>query len=81
MLPKIEALINREYEAQRSEAWLALRGNMLTASDAATAIGVNPYEKPEGLILKKCGDEGVRVHLERGKRISTHHGKHSRPVS
>jgi putative phage-type endonuclease len=56
MLPKIEALINREYEAQRSEAWLALRGNMLTASDAATAIGVNPYEKPEGLILKKCGE-------------------------
>ena len=56
MIPKIEALINREYEAQRSEAWLALRGKMLTASDAATAIGVNPYEKPDGLILKKCGE-------------------------
>jgi len=56
MHPKIEALISKEYEAQRSDAWLALRGNMLTASDAATAIGVNPYEKPEGLILKKCGE-------------------------
>ena len=55
MLPKIQNLINREYDAQRSEAWLKLRGNMLTASDAATAIGVNPYEKPVGLILKKCG--------------------------
>jgi putative phage-type endonuclease len=28
---------------------------MLTASDAATAIGVNKYETPEGLLLKKCG--------------------------
>jgi putative phage-type endonuclease len=28
---------------------------MLTASDAATAIGLNPYETPEGLIAKKCG--------------------------
>jgi putative phage-type endonuclease len=56
MLPKIQALLDREYEAQRSDAWLALRGKMLTASDAATAIGVNPYEKPNGLILKKCGE-------------------------
>ena len=55
MLPKIQNLINREYAAQRSDEWLKLRGNMLTASDAATAIGVNPYEKPVGLILKKCG--------------------------
>jgi hypothetical protein len=55
MDPKVQALISREYDAQRSEAWLKLRGNMLTASDAATAIGVNPYEKPEDLILKKCG--------------------------
>lgn len=53
--PVVQELISREYEAQRSEAWLKLRGNMLTASDAATAIGVNPYEKPEDLILKKCG--------------------------
>ncbi len=28
---------------------------MLTASDAATAIGCNPYETPDKLILKKCG--------------------------
>ena len=55
MNPIVQELLNNEYAAQRSEEWLALRGNMLTASDAATAIGVNPYEKPEGLILKKCG--------------------------
>jgi len=28
---------------------------MLTASDVATALGENPYEKPSSLILKKCG--------------------------
>jgi len=55
MHPHVQELITKEYDAQRSEAWLALRGNMLTASDAATAIGDNPYEKPEDLILKKCG--------------------------
>ena len=55
MHPVVQELLNTEYAAQRSEEWLALRGQMLTASDAATAIGTNPYEKPEGLILKKCG--------------------------
>ena len=55
MHPVVQALIDHEYAAQRSEEWLALRGKMLTASDAATAIGVNSYEKPDGLILKKCG--------------------------
>ena len=55
MHPKVQELISKEYDAQRSEEWLKLRGNMLTASDAASAIGDNPYEKPEDLILKKCG--------------------------
>jgi putative phage-type endonuclease len=55
MHPNVKALILREYAAQKSEEWLALRGNLLTASDAATAIGVNKYETPEELLLKKCG--------------------------
>ena len=55
MHPVVQALIEKDYAAQRSEEWLALRGKMLTASDAATAIGVNSYEKPDELILKKCG--------------------------
>jgi putative phage-type endonuclease len=55
MHPVVAKLIDREYAEQRSEEWLSLRGNMLTASDAATAIGVNVYEKPNDLILKKCG--------------------------
>ena len=55
MHPNVKALIEREYAAQKSEEWLNLRGKMLTASDAATAIGVNKYETPQGLLLKKCG--------------------------
>ena len=55
MHPIVKDLIEKEYDAQRSDAWLKLRGNMLTASDLATALGLNPYEKPRDLILKKCG--------------------------
>jgi putative phage-type endonuclease len=55
MHPNVAKLIDREYAEQRSQEWLELRGKMLTASDAATAIGVNKYEKPDDLILKKCG--------------------------
>lgn len=41
---------------------------MLTASDAATAIGCNPYETPEGLYVKKVGGRkfGGNAATERG---------------
>jgi len=55
MHPNVKALLEIEFAAQKSQEWLALRGNMLTASDAATALGVNKYETPDGLLLKKCG--------------------------
>ena len=55
MHPNVKILLEREYAPQKSEEWLSLRGKMLTASDAATAIGKNPYETPDGLLLKKCG--------------------------
>jgi len=55
MHPNVKALIEREYAAQKSEEWLALRGKMLTASDVASAIGCNKYQTPHDLLLKKCG--------------------------
>ena len=55
MHPVVQKLIEKQYANQKSDEWLALRGTMLTASDVATALGENPYEKPSGLILKKCG--------------------------
>ncbi len=55
MHPNVKRLLDLEFDEQRSEAWLKLRGNMLTASDAATAISKNKYQTPEDLIRKKCG--------------------------
>lgn len=55
MHPNVKTLIEREYDPQKSEAWLKLRGNMLTASDVASAIGVNKYQTPQELLEKKCG--------------------------
>ena len=55
MHPNVARLISKTYAEQRSQEWLDLRKNMLTASDCATAIGENKYEKPFDLLLKKCG--------------------------
>tara|TARA_R110000803_G_scaffold125648_1_gene193248 strand:- start:935 stop:1657 length:723 start_codon:yes stop_codon:yes gene_type:complete len=55
MHPNVKRLLDLEFDEQRSEAWLKLRGNMLTASDAGTAISVNKYETPDDLLRKKCG--------------------------
>jgi putative phage-type endonuclease len=51
----VKRLLEATYFEQRSPEWLELRENMLTASDAATAIGANPYEKPRDLLVKKVG--------------------------
>lgn len=59
MHPKVQKLIDHQYADQKSQEWLNLRGTMLTASDVATALGENPYEKPSNLILKKCGIRGA----------------------
>jgi putative phage-type endonuclease len=40
---------------QRSEEWFTARRERLTASDVATAIGMNPYSPRADLIWKKCG--------------------------
>jgi putative phage-type endonuclease len=53
--PRVRELLSQTYADQRSSEWLQLRGNLLTASDAATAIGLNPYETPDHLVAKKCG--------------------------
>ena len=42
---------------QRTPEWYAFRKDRLTASDLGTIIGVNPYEKPDYIVQKKCGFE------------------------
>lgn len=39
----------------KNPLWLNQRKNKLTSSDAATALGINPYKKPAELLLEKCG--------------------------
>lgn len=55
MHPSAKRLFDKTYPEQRTPEWFAQRNTMLTASDAGTAIGVNPYSTPEKLILSKCG--------------------------
>lgn len=55
MHPRVAELLKQTYDDQRSPEWFALRGNMLTASDVAAAIGCNFFKHPETLILEKCG--------------------------
>lgn len=55
MHPRVIELLKQTYDDQRSPEWFALRGNMLTASDVASAIGCNFFKHPEALILEKCG--------------------------
>lgn len=53
--PKIQALNNIPQNPQKSDAWLNQRKKYLTSSDAGTALGLNPYQKPQELLFSKCG--------------------------
>lgn len=52
---KIDYLLQLPQHEQRSPEWFAQRYYKLTSSDAATALGINPYQKPHELLFKKCG--------------------------
>lgn len=75
MHPKVSELLEQKFDDQRSSEWFSLRGNMLTASDLASAIGCNFFKHPETLVLEKCGllkkFEG-NEHTERGIRLEPH---------
>lgn len=52
---KIDFLLKLPQHEQRSPEWFAQRHDKLTSSDAATALSINPYQKPHELLFKKCG--------------------------
>lgn len=56
---------------QRSAEWHLQRSQMLTASDAAAALGQNPYETRNDLIYKKCGFKRPQstVYTDYGTRL------------
>ena len=52
-MERARELIAQEYAEQRSQEWLDLRENMITASDAASAIGESRYESEDAFVKKK----------------------------
>ena len=52
---KLRELYSIPQHPQRSKEWFDQRKNKLTSSDAGTALGINPYQKPVELLFKKCG--------------------------
>ena len=68
-------LLAAEYAEQRSQEWLELRENMITASDVASAIGENRYESPENFIKKKV------LRLKWSGNAATEHGTRLEPIA
>tara|TARA_B100001758_G_C18375048_1_gene593743 strand:- start:321 stop:1298 length:978 start_codon:yes stop_codon:yes gene_type:complete len=57
--PNVKELFKIPKHEQRSKEWFAERHQRLTASDVATAIGMNPYSSRADLVYKKCGGKDV----------------------
>ncbi|KAK9827227.1 hypothetical protein WJX74_010914 [Apatococcus lobatus] len=55
--PEVRAIMARENVDQRTEAWYRRRKGLLTASDVATALGMNPYKSRSVLLKEKCCPE------------------------
>ena len=53
LVARARELLAAEYAEQRSQEWLDLRDQMITASDVASAIGDNHYETPDAFVKKK----------------------------
>lgn len=56
-MEKIHELLKIPQYEQRSPEWFKQRENKLTSSDAATALGINPYQKSTEVLFKKCGQD------------------------
>lgn len=56
-MEKINKLLKIPQYEQRSDEWFKQRENKLTSSDAATVIGINPYQKSHEVLFKKCGHD------------------------
>ena len=67
-------LLAAEYAEQRSQEWLDLRDEMITASDIASAIGENRYESVDAFIKKKV------LKTKWGGNAATAHGTLLEPM-
>jgi len=67
----VQKLLSAAYDEQRSQEWFQLRGNLLTASDAAAALDLNFFKSSESLLIEKCGFKKnfTNANIERGIRL------------
>ena len=52
-----EILASGPWAPQRSQKWLEIRNNMVTASDAAAVLGISRFDTVDDILYKKCGFE------------------------
>lgn len=64
---------------QRSEEWYQIRNNLLTASDLATPLGLNPYSKRGDLVFSKAhciksniGNSPAIIHGVKFEEVAVH---------
>ena len=69
LMRDFKEILKKDTVIQRTEEWYSLRENMLTASDVATALGLNPYRTPKNLIMSKTSKK--KGEGSRAKRRST----------
>jgi putative phage-type endonuclease len=62
----------REHIAQKSEAWYAVRANMLTASDCAAALDIKPFESFKGSPRDELFKKKVWPSPWKGNRFTAH---------
>ncbi len=53
----VKKLLKIPQPEQRSQQWYKMRGDKITASDWAAALGKNPYSYRKGLLRTKCGEQ------------------------
>ena len=73
-IERARELIAQEYAEQRSQEWLDLRENMITASDAAGAIGESRYESEDAFVKKKV------LRTKWAGNAATEHGTRLEPL-
>lgn len=74
VVTRARELLAAEYAEQRSPEWLALREQMITASDVASALGENHYESPDAFVKKKV------LNLKWAGNAATEHGTRLEPL-
>lgn len=72
----MERILSLPQIVQRTEEWYERRNNLLTASDVATALGINPYESRNSLMKKKKEKPSGS-----GGSIATRHGNDNEDIA